>query len=208
MVDGQAVLRLSGDLDMDSAELFAEAARRVHAERIPSLVLDLSALDFVDSSGLSQFVLPSSGSGRSGARLCSRHPPARSGVSHPQIQRTQWPLRIPSSRNRAPPRIFVATTSGFHGASLPRSSPPQVEVVPPLPGVRPGVRHRPPSDRSQILETAGLSAAYAHLRSLGPLVRHRSLTNDVLISTVVGTEAVCRGRLRTMCPPDCYRTDR
>lgn len=57
MVDGQAVLRLSGDLDMDSAELFAEAARRVHAERIPSLVLDLSALDFVDSSGLSQFVL-------------------------------------------------------------------------------------------------------------------------------------------------------
>ena len=44
---------------------------------------------------------------------------------------------------------------------------------------------------SQILETAGLSAAYAHLRSLGPLVRHRSLTNDVLISTVVGAEAVC-----------------
>ena len=57
MVDGQAVLRLSGDLDMDSAEVFAEAARRVHAEGIPCLVLDLSALDFVDSSGLSQFVL-------------------------------------------------------------------------------------------------------------------------------------------------------
>ena len=57
MVDGQAVFRLSGDLDMDSAEVFAEAARRVHAEGIPCLVLDLSALDFVDSSGLSQFVL-------------------------------------------------------------------------------------------------------------------------------------------------------
>lgn len=56
MADGQAVLRLSGDLDMDSAELFAEAARRVHAGG-PSLVLDLSAVDFVDSSGLSQFVL-------------------------------------------------------------------------------------------------------------------------------------------------------
>ena len=57
MVDDQAVLRLSGELDMDSAEVFAEAARRVHAEGIPCLVLDLSALDFVDSSGLSQFVL-------------------------------------------------------------------------------------------------------------------------------------------------------
>ena len=57
MVEGQAVLRLSGELDMDSAEVFAEAARRVHAEGIPCLVLDLSALDFVDSTGLSQFVL-------------------------------------------------------------------------------------------------------------------------------------------------------
>ena len=57
VIDGQAVLRLSGDLDMGSAELFGEAARLVHAEGIPCLVLDLSALDFVDSSGLSQFVL-------------------------------------------------------------------------------------------------------------------------------------------------------
>ena len=57
VVDGQAVLRLSGDLDMDSAELFGEAARRVHADGISRLVLDLSALDFVDSTGLSQFVL-------------------------------------------------------------------------------------------------------------------------------------------------------
>ena len=57
IVDGQAVLRLSGDLDMDSAERFGEAARRVHAEGIRCLVLDLSSLDFVDSSGLSQFVL-------------------------------------------------------------------------------------------------------------------------------------------------------
>lgn len=56
VVDGQAVLRLSGDLDMASAELLGEAARRVHAEGILCLVLDLSALDFVDSSGLNQFV--------------------------------------------------------------------------------------------------------------------------------------------------------
>ena len=57
MVESQAVLRLSGELEMDSAEVFAEAARRVHAEGIPCLVIDLSALDFVDSTGLSQFVL-------------------------------------------------------------------------------------------------------------------------------------------------------
>ena len=57
IVDGQAVLRLSGELDMDSAGVFGEAARLVHDQGILMLVLDLSALDFVDSSGLKQFVV-------------------------------------------------------------------------------------------------------------------------------------------------------
>jgi anti-sigma B factor antagonist len=57
MVDREAVLRLSGGLDMHSAEAFGEAARLVHVQAIPNLILDLSALDFIDSSGLHQFVI-------------------------------------------------------------------------------------------------------------------------------------------------------
>ena len=57
MVRGEAVLRLSGELDLHSAEAFGEAARLVHAQGIPNLILDLSALEFIDSSGLNQFVV-------------------------------------------------------------------------------------------------------------------------------------------------------
>ena len=57
MVRGEAVLRLSGELDLHSAEAFGEAARLVHAQGIPNLILDLSALEFIDSSGLHQFVV-------------------------------------------------------------------------------------------------------------------------------------------------------
>ena len=56
-VKGEAVLRLSGELDMDSADLFAEAARLVLAHEIPTLVLDLSDLNFIDSSGLRELVV-------------------------------------------------------------------------------------------------------------------------------------------------------
>jgi anti-sigma B factor antagonist len=77
VVDGQAVLRLSGDLDMGSAELFAEAARRVHAEGFPCLVLDLSALDFVDSSGLSEFVLAFKRQQEIGGEVVLRAPTAQ-----------------------------------------------------------------------------------------------------------------------------------
>ena len=57
LIEGEAVLRLSGGLDMDSASLFAEAARLVLTHEIPILVLDLSGLNFIDSSGLREFVV-------------------------------------------------------------------------------------------------------------------------------------------------------
>ena len=57
LIEGEAVLRLRGELDMDSASLFAEAARLVLVHEIPTLVLDLSDLDFIDSSGLREFVV-------------------------------------------------------------------------------------------------------------------------------------------------------
>ena len=57
LIEGEAVLRLRGELDVDSASLFAEAARLVLVHEIPTLVLDLSELDFIDSSGLREFVV-------------------------------------------------------------------------------------------------------------------------------------------------------
>ena len=57
LIEGEAVLRLRGELDMDSASMFAEAARLVLVHEIPTLVLDLSDLDFIDSSGLREFVV-------------------------------------------------------------------------------------------------------------------------------------------------------
>ena len=55
--DREAVLWLSGDLDLSSAEIFGDVARRGHAQGIPILVLDLSSLEFIDSSGLRELVV-------------------------------------------------------------------------------------------------------------------------------------------------------
>lgn len=56
-LDGNAVLQLRGDLDMDSAERLREAVRQVQAQGIRELVFDLSTLTFIDSSGLREFVI-------------------------------------------------------------------------------------------------------------------------------------------------------
>lgn len=56
-LDGHVIMRLRGELDLSSAEIFADAARHAHAEGSPTIVLDLSALDFIDSSGLRQLVV-------------------------------------------------------------------------------------------------------------------------------------------------------
>ncbi len=56
VVDNQVVLRLKGELDAGTAGLLAEAAEKPSARAVGNIVLDLSSLDFVDSSGLHQFV--------------------------------------------------------------------------------------------------------------------------------------------------------
>ena len=74
LIDGEAVLRLRGELDMDSANLFAEAARLVLAHEIPTLVLDLSDLKFIDSSGLREFVVAFKRQNEMGGDLVLRAP--------------------------------------------------------------------------------------------------------------------------------------
>ena len=51
--EGQsALVRLSGDLDIQVAERAAEAVEGVEAEQLKLLVIDLSGLSFMDSSGM------------------------------------------------------------------------------------------------------------------------------------------------------------
>jgi len=55
-LDGQAELRLVGELDMDTADRPAQALEPVYDHGVVRLVLDLSELKFIDSSGLNQLV--------------------------------------------------------------------------------------------------------------------------------------------------------
>lgn len=77
LIEGEAVLRLSGELDMDSADLFAEATRLVHAHTIPTLVLDLTELSFIDSSGLREIVVALTRQREIGGALVLRSPTAQ-----------------------------------------------------------------------------------------------------------------------------------
>ncbi|GHJ08404.1 hypothetical protein TPA0907_27710 [Micromonospora humidisoli] len=54
---GTARLRLTGDLDFDTAPELVEAAARVRADGHRALVIDLSGVGLCDSSGLSAFVV-------------------------------------------------------------------------------------------------------------------------------------------------------
>jgi anti-anti-sigma factor len=47
-----ARLMLSGDLDLDSADALEQQVRGIQEASVRELVIDLSELDFIDSSGL------------------------------------------------------------------------------------------------------------------------------------------------------------
>jgi len=51
-VAGTGVLRITGELDACSAELIEQTVEQTLAPEVARLVLDLSELDFIDSSGI------------------------------------------------------------------------------------------------------------------------------------------------------------
>lgn len=53
---GAAVLKATGDLDLDTAPHLLAEVRRLLADDIESLAIDLTSLTFVDSSGLGVLV--------------------------------------------------------------------------------------------------------------------------------------------------------
>ena len=66
---GRAWVRLSGEFDVSSATRLREALRDVERERPHTIVLDLRALDFIDSSGLSELLIARRRGERVGRRV-------------------------------------------------------------------------------------------------------------------------------------------
>ncbi|MEV6813851.1 STAS domain-containing protein [Micromonospora sp. NPDC051296] len=73
---GRAELRLTGDLDFDSATELIDAVGELHRDGYQQLVIDLTGLGLCDSSGLSAFVVAHRG-GSVPIRLTGVHPKLR-----------------------------------------------------------------------------------------------------------------------------------
>lgn len=67
--DGKVRLLLSGDLDIATFEKLTRALGEVEAREPGLIVLDLSNLDFIDSSGLRAIVAADAGARRDGHRV-------------------------------------------------------------------------------------------------------------------------------------------
>jgi anti-sigma B factor antagonist len=71
------ILVLSGELDMATAPQLLAALERLTTEGVSRIVLELSGLQFCDSSGLSVFVQAHQALQAEGGALQLRHPSAR-----------------------------------------------------------------------------------------------------------------------------------
>ena len=56
MTDGHVLLRLQGELDLGTADRLGDATTRAYEQGVRTIVLDLSELRFIDSSGLHELV--------------------------------------------------------------------------------------------------------------------------------------------------------
>ena len=84
----------------------------------PASSLSLQELPHTQALRGAQFRARRDGRSRWSSTCCSPRASARTGVgqrslSHPHVQRTEWPLRIPSSLNRAPSRILWVRPASF-----------------------------------------------------------------------------------------------
>jgi len=57
VADGTAVLHLHGEIDIETAPHLDTALAAVEAMGVPTIVLDLSGLTFIDTSGLNRMVV-------------------------------------------------------------------------------------------------------------------------------------------------------
>lgn len=72
--DGKSVVMLNGELDLDAAPKLTEALVPVIEDGGDDLVIDLSELTFIDSSGLATFIAARRRASERGRRLIIRSP--------------------------------------------------------------------------------------------------------------------------------------
>jgi anti-sigma B factor antagonist len=75
--DGETVVRLSGELDMATAPDLAERLAQLSSDGRAGVIIDVSELEFCDSSGLAVFVEYSQRARAHGTRLVLRSPSPR-----------------------------------------------------------------------------------------------------------------------------------
>jgi anti-anti-sigma factor len=74
--DGGRVLSLSGELDLTGIDLLRRELEQAEATDARSIVVDLSALEFLDSSGLNELLAAQQRSSSDGDRLALQRGPA------------------------------------------------------------------------------------------------------------------------------------
>lgn len=71
--DGRVVVRISGELDLSTRDVVAQAVRSVlHTDRTADIVVDLSGTRFLDAGGIGALVLARSLARDAGAQLAVR----------------------------------------------------------------------------------------------------------------------------------------
>ncbi|MGH9224377.1 MAG: STAS domain-containing protein [Acidimicrobiales bacterium] len=73
--EGEAVLRLQGELDIATVGALDEAVESLAALGLPTVVVDVSALTFIDSSGLHRLVVLLKRQREHGGEVVLRAPP-------------------------------------------------------------------------------------------------------------------------------------
>lgn len=71
---GVRVVGLAGELTFEASDSFREMIGTLDSTIISGCVLDLSALEFIDSAGLGLLVLANATAKRAGVALSMRHP--------------------------------------------------------------------------------------------------------------------------------------
>ena len=76
VASGEATLCLAGELDLNTTWVLEEALTAVLTQGVPKLVIDMAALEFIDSSGLNQLVMTRQRQHAQGGDVALRSPKA------------------------------------------------------------------------------------------------------------------------------------
>ena len=93
--DGVPIVRVHGEIDLHTAPEFERALRAGMERRTPALIVDLSDISYVDSSGLSALLAANKELSARNAALYVAAPPGRPGVRRViEITRLDTVIRV------------------------------------------------------------------------------------------------------------------